>query len=279
MKTHRFAQVASFMIPVLDNGVAKVVHLSFPAGKILDRHKAPSAILVFVMQGKMVFRTDSESVTLQSGDMVSLEKNVEHVLEALEDSVAALVLTPSPNAAVSPGASPANAGHPVEWIPIPPQGAVSPQLQSFVEEHRELLDILEYAVASGNLEAYRKALTAIGEELDQHFRYEEEILFPILGKYIGTSTGPIAVMLAEHKIIRDNYESFQRVFLSATSITDDVRQAFETVAGILRSHIMKEDNVLFPMASARMSEADQNEVARRVAAEKEKREGRGSLGT
>jgi quercetin dioxygenase-like cupin family protein len=86
-----------FAKPILDNGVSKVVQFSFPPGKVLEKHKTSSDILVFVLQGRIQFSANEE-VTLQAGDMVSLEKNVEHSLKALEQSLVILVLTPSPTA-------------------------------------------------------------------------------------------------------------------------------------------------------------------------------------
>jgi quercetin dioxygenase-like cupin family protein len=86
-----------FVKPILDNSVSKVVQFSFPKGKVLQKHNTSSDILVFVLQGRIQFSTNEE-VTLQAGDMVSLEKNVEHSLKALEQSLVILVLTPSPAA-------------------------------------------------------------------------------------------------------------------------------------------------------------------------------------
>jgi quercetin dioxygenase-like cupin family protein len=62
---------------------------------VLERHKTSSDILVFVLQGKIRFKANEE-VVLQAGGLVSLEKNVEHSIEAIEESLVVLVLTPSP---------------------------------------------------------------------------------------------------------------------------------------------------------------------------------------
>jgi quercetin dioxygenase-like cupin family protein len=50
-----------------------------------------------VLQGTIRF-TAHEEVELAAASMISLEKQVEHAIEALEDSVVVLVLTPSPEA-------------------------------------------------------------------------------------------------------------------------------------------------------------------------------------
>lgn len=87
----------SFVRPLMDNGVSKVVKFSFPKGKVLHKHKTTSDILVFVMQGRIRF-VAREEVELTAASMISLEKEVEHSIEALEDSLVVLVLTPSPEA-------------------------------------------------------------------------------------------------------------------------------------------------------------------------------------
>lgn len=268
MQKHSFALQESFFMPVLDNGHSKVVHLSFPKGKVLDRHVAPSDILIFVISGKIEFQYGEHTVLLQQGDMVSLEKKIEHALTALEESVVALVITPSPAAlAPKPTGTPLPMQH---KNAAPPNGAVSPQLQSFVEEHAELVEVMNQARTQETTAAYQKAIQMIGDELNQHFRYEEDILFPLLGKYIGTSAGPIAVMLGEHKIIREQHNRVLQAFQANHEVSADVRQSFSVLAETLGAHIIKEDNVLFPMASSVMSQEDQDEVARRVEAEKQK---------
>jgi quercetin dioxygenase-like cupin family protein len=97
MKIYPLSFEESFIRPVLDNGVSKVVKFSFPKGKVLQKHKTTSDILVFVLQGKIRFAAH-EKVELAAASMISLEKQVEHSIEALEDSVVVLVLTPSPEA-------------------------------------------------------------------------------------------------------------------------------------------------------------------------------------
>ena len=257
-------------MPVLDNGHSKVVHLSFPKGKVLDRHVAPNDILIFVMAGQIDFQYGEQKVQLNQGDMVSLEKNIEHALTALENSVVALVITPSPTKlAPNPTDTPLPMQQQKQHA-APPNGAVSPQLQSFVEEHAELVDVMNRARSEGTGVTYQKAIQMIGDELNQHFRYEEDILFPLLGKYIGTSAGPIAVMLGEHKIIREQHSRVQQAFAAAGDVTAEVRQLFHVLAETLGAHIIKEDNVLFPMASSVMSQEDQDEVAHRVEMEKGK---------
>jgi quercetin dioxygenase-like cupin family protein len=97
MKIYPLTFEENFVQPLLDNGASKVVKFSFPKGKVLKKHQAPSDILVFVLKGKIRFSA-GEEVELSAAQMISLSAQIEHSLEALEDSVVVLVLTPSPNA-------------------------------------------------------------------------------------------------------------------------------------------------------------------------------------
>mgnify|MGYP001251090913 FL=1 len=96
MNIYKFSFEEAPAKPVLDNGVSKVVQFSFPKGKGLPKHQTTSDILVFVLQGKIRFVAEQNEAELAAGHLVSLEKQVEHSIEALEDSVVVLVLTPSP---------------------------------------------------------------------------------------------------------------------------------------------------------------------------------------
>ncbi|WEG13801.1 cupin domain-containing protein [Pullulanibacillus sp. KACC 23026] len=97
MKVYSLTFNESFVKPILDNQVSRVVQFSFTKGKVLEKHKTSSAILVSVLSGKVRFKAEEE-VVLQSGGLLSLEPSVEHSVEALEDSVMLLTLTPSPSA-------------------------------------------------------------------------------------------------------------------------------------------------------------------------------------
>jgi hemerythrin-like domain-containing protein len=86
-----------------------------------------------------------------------------------------------------------------------------------------------------------------------HHAKEEDILFVAMtARDMPRDTGPVAVMLAEH----DEGRRFTAGFRSAAEQlkggdagagADVVRNVFDYV-NLLREHIMKEDNVLYPMA-------------------------------
>lgn len=98
-----------------------------------------------------------------------------------------------------------------------------------------------------------------------HHRKEEGALFPAMTAHGAPAQGgPIAVMLHEHedgrvqvRRLREAATRFERG--DATAAAGIVSAARAYVA-LLRDHIVKEDEVLFPMAAAMIPETGQNHV-------------------
>ena len=87
-----------------------------------------------------------------------------------------------------------------------------------------------------------------------HHGKEDGLLFPaMIGAGVPDQGGPIGVMLAEHaqgrKLIRDMEES-----ISTDVDRMKLAQAAREYANLLRNHIQKENNVLFPMAERVLTE-------------------------
>jgi hemerythrin-like domain-containing protein len=145
-------------------------------------------------------------------------------------------------------------------------------------EHRaieRMLAVLE--TAARRLEAgervrpdlLREAVDFVRNFADRcHHGKEEENLFPRMeARGVPRQGGPLAVMLHEHDEGRayvgaiagaiDAYEGGDQA--AARTIAENARGYVE----LLRQHIMKEDNVLFPMADRVLSPDDQQELAAR----------------
>jgi len=90
-----------------------------------------------------------------------------------------------------------------------------------------------------------------------HHGKEEDILFRAMGQAgFPTQGGPVAVMLQEHDIGRAHVRELDRLAAQAGSWSAGERQrvAEESLgyASLLRAHIHKEDEILYPMAEARL---------------------------
>lgn len=94
-----------------------------------------------------------------------------------------------------------------------------------------------------------------------HHAKEETALFPLLQERGMTKNGgPIGVMLHEHEegrsLIKEIKENLTKFKANDESARTPLVQAIRCYTTLLRSHIMKEDQVLFIAASAALSDED-----------------------
>jgi len=143
------------------------------------------------------------------------------------------------------------------------------------EEHKaikKMLDVLERIcekLENGehvDPEHMREVIEFIKTFADKcHHGKEEDILFPELEKIgIPKEGGPIGVMLHEHNLGRefvgemsDAIEAYEKG--DAESARKFVENARGYI-GLLRDHIEKEDNILYPMGEMHLSEEKMKEL-------------------
>ncbi|MBP1684670.1 MAG: hemerythrin [Deltaproteobacteria bacterium] len=132
-------------------------------------------------------------------------------------------------------------------------------------QHQDVLARLSAVEQAGNgAGVLADFATYLQREVMEHFVLEEQALFPILERHIGRTHGPLAVMDMEHATFRELLEG-----LTAGLGSDDTAQAqrrTHAIIDLLRDHIAKEDNVLFPMAARVLSGEEHAEVDARAAA-------------
>lgn len=155
----------------------------------------------------------------------------------------------------------------------------SEPISKFMEEHQtalEQLDRLEKTLLGISIPPSTKSLEAVENFISFfhhdlhgiHCRKEEEVLFPALEAYIGRQ-GPIAVMLFEHEELHKDVAEMEEALggltdsAKAQDSLDALARAGLEVIYTLRSHIIKEDQVLFPIAEQTLPPAEMAEVARR----------------
>ncbi len=147
-------------------------------------------------------------------------------------------------------------------------------LQELTQEHeavlsnlaalQQVLGIMQSGppqVDAGALDTAENVVRSLQTELAVHLRKEEEILFPPLEAYLGREQGPIGVMLREHEDLRRIMQrladalSLLRADAGPASPQDAVQEVLqwgEGLISLLRQHIGKEDQCLFPMAAAHL---------------------------
>ncbi len=148
--------------------------------------------------------------------------------------------------------------------------------EELVREHQTILGVLNAleahlgAVASGvPLDpAYLRDVVAFCQGfVDRcHHGKEEHCLFPCLERVgIPREGGPIGVMLAEHEmgrqLVRRIAEALSR-YEAAEAQPEEVTDLAWQYVELLRAHIAKENEVLFPMGEAVLTDTEDAAVGR-----------------
>ena len=138
-------------------------------------------------------------------------------------------------------------------------------IKTLREEHTQILsqlDALEVAVSGSavNKEEVEKFLHFTENFAEPHHKKEEDVLFPALeAKGIPRDGGPTGVMLSEHQEKR-NYVKGLRLALQNGDDKEMKRNGL-SIVNLMRSHIDKENNILYPMAEQLLSAEDLAELA------------------
>jgi hemerythrin-like domain-containing protein len=113
-----------------------------------------------------------------------------------------------------------------------------------------------------------------------HHGKEEDLLFPAMEKAgIPRTGGPLGVMLHEHVAGRGFVKALAEAIADIKKGDKAAGRRFAENArnygALLSQHITKEDHILYPMADARLSKAQQDELSACFADVEEKVIGRG----
>ncbi len=148
--------------------------------------------------------------------------------------------------------------------------------ETLKHEHQIVLLILDAAEReAASIRATGTAHVAEVEEMVDFFKNfvdrchhgkEERHLFPTLeARGLPVGGGPLAVMLHEHEqgraAVTAICDALTRLKRGDAQAAQALADGLASYAGILRNHIAKENNVLFPMADRMLSGADQEELA------------------
>ncbi|MDP2762714.1 MAG: hemerythrin domain-containing protein [Sideroxyarcus sp.] len=103
----------------------------------------------------------------------------------------------------------------------------------------------EEAVLDNKWNEAGTAFNRFHHAMTQHFRMEEEILFPAL-QSAGGPAGPVQIMLMEHAQMNDLFE--QMAIALAAKDAQSYGGIAETLLIVMQQHNHKEEQILYPIA-------------------------------
>ena len=145
-------------------------------------------------------------------------------------------------------------GHPVHTFRAE-NAAVEPVLDAL----QEALNALKEAPGSADLlEAARQKLAEL-RAYERHYLRKENILFPYLEQH--NFTGPSAVMWAIHDDVRAGWKQLDALLAAGpadapAAFLVQLGTVFEALDTAIREMIYKEENILFPAALEKLSDAE-----------------------
>lgn len=84
-------QLVSKVVKVEDS---QFLQLSMEPGQGLTEHKTPNHLTLVVLSGQIRFTLKNEEMVLEASDMIKVNPNAEHAVEAIDKSIVLLVLVP-----------------------------------------------------------------------------------------------------------------------------------------------------------------------------------------
>jgi quercetin dioxygenase-like cupin family protein len=84
-------------ITLLKNKLMRIVLMALRKGATLKKHQAAGAISIHVLEGKMIFITDAQSIELVRGEMITLHEGIAHSVVAKEETVFLLTIATAHN--------------------------------------------------------------------------------------------------------------------------------------------------------------------------------------
>jgi hemerythrin-like domain-containing protein len=145
-------------------------------------------------------------------------------------------------------------------------------IDALMEEHDLLLSVLDALEAMAQLaeagQGVDLRLSRLAVEFFRgftdlcHHGKEERHLFPALAPHgLTPQQGPVAVMLSEHVQGREQVRLLEEALAAVEALAADGPARFAKTARsyirLMRDHVDKENQVLFPMAAHLLSEEDQ----------------------
>lgn len=127
---------------------------------------------------------------------------------------------------------------------------------AFTHDHHRcdhLLAAAETRLEAGEWPAIATAAEGLVAAMREHFRVEEEQLFPQLAEVLPPASSPIEVMCSEHAQMRALLDDLGAAVQSRDK--GACTGILETLHFLVQQHNYKEETVLYPMADQALREA------------------------
>ena len=92
MEEAEFATSGRASLTLAPGDELTLVLVVMKAGATLDEHAAPAAAVVVTLDGKIIFTSSADKITLEQGEGVTFTDDVLHSVHASEDSVFLIVI-------------------------------------------------------------------------------------------------------------------------------------------------------------------------------------------
>lgn len=131
------------------------------------------------------------------------------------------------------------------------------------DHHRcdELFSQAESAASGQDWGAIAAGLQVFLDSMCQHFKMEEEVLFPAFEERTGMSMGPTQVMRMEHVQMRELFDAMSDAVKQQDR--DEFLGQAETLLVMMQQHNMKEEQILYRMADQMLS-AEMDDVLQKM---------------
>ena len=131
------------------------------------------------------------------------------------------------------------------------------------DDHRRcdsLFSQAETTISKGQWELASGQWRSFQQAVEQHFRMEEEVLFPAFEQATGSSAGPTAVMRMEHQQMRQLFSQIVEGLSEPDS--DELLGLTETLMVLMQQHNMKEEQILYPMTDQSLGPQGEEIISR-----------------
>ena len=133
-------------------------------------------------------------------------------------------------------------------------------------DHHRCDELFSQAEAAASGQDWNKIAAGLQDFLDsmrQHFKMEEEVLFPAFEQRTGMSMGPTQVMRMEHVQMRELFDAMDDAVKQQDR--DEFLGQAETLLVMMQQHNMKEEQILYRMADQMLS-AEMEEILQKMRA-------------